>query len=220
MDKNLSMTIETGKIFNGMMQIADAKSELAERLNSTYTNRKLSMEGKQEEEKLCRSRYNEKYTSAIADMKEAILEIRNHVLSSKFEPSPELTAAIDFIRTMKEGGCLSPRLLDQQLSQFKGQEVNLIYMREKLKDCIGADVFDKFTFSGYSRADIDKPSQFIDPSKYFDQLEDAVNKNDNTTIALLTSGIVSRLGIDKSTNETSYYEKRQTNMTTERPPVM
>lgn len=220
MDKNLSMTIETGKIFNGMMQIADAKSELAERLNSTYTNRKLSMEGKQEEEKLYRSRYNEKYTSAIADMKEAILEIRNHVLSSKFEPSPELTAAIDFIQIMKKGGCLSPRLLDQQLSQFRGQEVNLIYLREKLKDCIGTDVFDKYTFSGYTRGDVDLPEKFIDPSKYFDQLEDAVNKNDNTMIALLTSGIVSRLGIDKSTNETSYYEKRQTNMTTERPLVM
>ena len=214
MDKNLSMTIETGKIFNGMMQIADAKSELAERLNTTYTNRKLSMEGKQEEEKLYRSRYNEKYTSAIANMKEAILEIRNHVLSSKFEPSPEL------IRTMKEGGCLSPRLLDQQLSQFRGQEVNLIYMREKLKDVIGTGAFDTFTFSGYTRGDVDLPEKFIDPSKYFDQLEDAVNKNDNTMIALLTSGIVSRLGIDKSTNETSYYEKRQTNMTTERPLVM
>ncbi len=220
MDKNLSMTIETGKIFNGMMQIADAKSELAERLNSTYTNRKLSTEGKQEEEKLYRSRYNEKYTSAIADMKEAVLEIRNYVLSSKFEPSPELTATIDFIRTMKEGGCLSPRLLDQQLSQFKGEEMNLVYLREKLKDCIGTDVFDKYTFSGYTRGDVDLPEKFIDPSEYFCQLEDAVNKNDNTTIAFLTSGIVSRLGIDKSTNETSYYEKRQANMTTERPPIM
>ena len=86
--------------------------------------------------------------------------------------------------------------------------MNLIYLREKLKDCIGTAPFDKLTFSGYSRADIDSPSQFIPPDAYFNQLRESIEKSDNTMIAYLANGIESRLGVESSEGKT-YKAERQ-----------
>lgn len=129
-------------------------------------------------------------------MQEAVTELQNAVITDEFRPSQEMDSTIDFIRVMKKGGCLSPRLLDEQLAKFKGQEVNLIFLREKLKDCIGTSPFDKFTFSGYSTGDIDNPPQFIEPTEYFNQLRTALEKGDSTTAHYLMNGVESRLGIE------------------------
>lgn len=115
---------------------------------------------------------------------------------------------IDFIQTMKAGGCLSDRILNEQLSKFRGEEMNLIYLREKLKDCIGTAPFDKLTFSGYSKADIDKPAQFIPPDRYFNQLRESLEKSDNTMTDYLMGGLESRLGIESADGK-RYKQERQ-----------
>lgn len=202
------MTITAGRVYAGMSKISKAKQELKNKLQEIYSDTKLSDEGKKEGELLWRNKYEETCKKAKEDMQEAINELQNAVVTDEFRPSQEMRDAVDFIVTMKKGGCLSDRLLNEQLSKFKGQEMNLIYMREKLKDWIGTDVFDKYTFSGYSKGDIDKPAQFISPDVYFNQLRESLEKEDNTMTAYLVDGLESRLGIESAEGK-QYKTERQ-----------
>ena len=208
MTRELELSINSGRIYAGMSKIAKAKQELRDRLQEIYRDPKLSDEGKKEYELLWRNKYEETCKKANEDMQEAITELQNSVNTSQFTPSQEMRDTIDFIETMKAGGCLSDRVLNEQLYKFKGQEMNLIYMREKLKDCIGTEVFDKYTFSGYSKGDIDKPTRFISPDAYFNQLRESLEKGDNTTTNYLMSGVESRLGIE-SVERKRYEAERQ-----------
>lgn len=208
MNKNLSMTVNSGRVYAGMSKISKAKKEFSEKLQEIYSDPKLSDTGRKEEEAIWRNKYEETCKKANEDMQEAVNELQNAVNGTQFTPSQEMRDAIDFITTMKKGDCLSDRILDEQLSKFKGQEMNLIYLREKLKDCIGTTPFDNLTFSGYSKADFDKPAQFIPPDAYFNQLREAIKKGDNTMIAYLANGIEERLGVE-SVEGKEYKAERQ-----------
>lgn len=208
MTKTLELSINSGRVYAGMSKISKAKQELKNKLQEIYSDSKLSDEGKKEYELLWRNKYEETCKKASADMQEAVNELQNAVVTDEFRPSQEMRDAIDFIETMKAGGCLSDRVLNEQLSKFKGQEMNLIYMREKLKDCIGTDVFDAYTFSGYSKGDINKPAQFIPPDRYFNQLRESLEKSDNTMTDYLMSGLESRLGIESADGK-RYKQERQ-----------
>lgn len=208
MTKTLELSINSGRVYAGMSKISKAKQELKNKLQEIYSDSKLSDEGKKEYELLWRNKYEETCKKASADMQEAVNELQNAVVTDEFRPSQEMRDAIDFIETMKAGGCLSDRVLNEQLSKFKGQEMNLIYMREKLKDCIGTDVFDAYTFSGYSKGDIDKPAHFIPPDRYFNQLRESLEKSDNTMTDYLMSGLESRLGIESADGK-RYKQERQ-----------
>ena len=202
------MTITAGRVYGGMSMISKAKQELKNKLQEIYSDTKLSDEGKKEYELLWRNKYEETCKKANEDMQEAVNELQNAVVTDEFRPSQEMRDTIDFVETMKAGGCLSDRVLNEQLSKFKGQEMNLIYLREKLKDCIGTDVFDKYTFSGYSKGDIDKPAQFIPPDRYFNQLRESLEKEDNTMTDYLMGGLESRLGIESADGK-RYRQERQ-----------
>lgn len=208
MTRELELSINSGRVFAGMSKIAKAKREFTDRVQEIYSNPKLSDEGKKEDELLWRNRYEETCKTVNDDMQEAINELQNAINTSQFTPSQEMRDTIDFITTLKKGGCLSSRVLNEQLSKFKGQEMNLIYMREKLKDCIGTDVFDKYTFSGYSKGDIDKPAQFVSPDAYFNQLRESLEKKDNTMTAYLMDELESRLGIESAEGK-QYKAERQ-----------
>lgn len=212
MDKNLEITINCGRIYAGMSKLAKAKQEFKDKLQEIYNNPKLSNEGKREEEILYRSRYEEICKKTNEDMLESVTELQNSVISSEFTPSQEMRDTIDFIQTMKKGGCLSDRVLSEQLGKFRGEEMNLIYLREKLKDCIGTIPFDKLTFSGYSKADVDKPAQFIPPDAYFSQLRESLEKEDNTTTSYMLNGLEERLGVE-SVEGKKYKAERQAGMT-------
>ena len=202
------MTITAGRVYAGMSKISKAKQELKNKLQEIYSDPKLSDEGKKEYELLWRNKYEETCKKANEEMQEAVNELQNAVVTDEFRPSQKLRDAIDFIETMKKGGCLSDRLLSEQLDKFKGQEVNLVYLREKLKDVIGTEVFEAYTFSGYTKADVDKPAQFIPPDRYFDQLRESIEKSDNTMIAYLANGIEERLGVE-SAERKRYEAERQ-----------
>ena len=202
------MTVNSGRIFAGMSKIARAKKEFSEKLQEIYSDPKLSDTGRKEEEILYRNRYEKTCREVNEDMQEAVNELQNAVNGTQFTPSQEMRDTIDFLETMKMGGCLSERIIDEQLSKFRGEETNLIYMREKLKNCIGTEVFDAYTFSGYSKADVDKPAQFIPPDAYFNQLREEIKKGDNTMIAYLANGIESRLNIE-SVERKRYEAERQ-----------
>lgn len=208
MNKNLSMTVNSGIIFGGMKKLEKAKKEFSEKLQEIYNNPKLSEEGKKGEEALYRGKYEESCKAINEDMQEAINELQTAVNTSQFTPTQEMRDTIDFIQTMKKGSCLSDRVLSEQLGKFKGQEMNLIYLREKLKDCIGTDVFDNLTFSGYTKGDIDKPAQFIPPDAYFNQLRESIEKSNNTMTAYLMTGLEERLGVE-STEGKQYKTERQ-----------
>ena len=209
MNKNLSMTVNSGRIYAGMGKIAKAKKEFSEKLQEIYSDPKLSDEGKREEEILYRNRYEKTCREVNEDMLEAINELQTAVNTSQFTPTQEMRDAIDFITTMKKGNCLSDRVLSEQLGKFKGEEMNLIYLREKLKDCIGVEVFDNLTFSGYSKGDIDEPARFISPDAYFNQLREAIKKGDNTMIAYLANGIEERLGVESAEGKQYKTERRE-----------
>lgn len=205
------MTITAGRVYAGMSKISKAKQELKNKLQEIYSDTKLSDEGKKEYELLWRNKYEETCREINENMQEAVNELQNAVVTDEFRPSQEMRDTIDFIVTMKKGGCLSDRLLNEQLSKFKGQETNLIYLREKLKDCIGTIPFDKFTFSGYSKADVDKPAQFIPPDAYFSQLRESLEKEDNTTTSYMLNGLEERLGIESAEGK-QYKTERQANI--------
>ena len=208
MTKTLELTINSGRVYAGMGKIAKAQQELKNKVEEIYSDPKLSDEGKREEEILYRNRYEKTCREVNEDMQEAVNELQNAVNGTQFTPSQEMHDTIDFIKTMKAGGCLSDRILDEQLSKFKGEEMNLIYLREKLKNCIGTAPFDKLTFSGYTKGDIDKPAQFISPDVYFNQLREALEKSDNTMTAYLMTGLEERLGIE-SVEGKEYKAERQ-----------
>lgn len=211
---NLELSINSGRIYEAMDEIAKAEQDFKDNLQKVYNNTRLSDEGKEEYELLWRNKYEETCKKANEDMQEAITTLQNAVVTDEFRPSPEMDSTVDFIETMKAGGCLSDRILNEQLSKFKGQEMNLIYLREKLKNCIGVEVFDKYTFSGYSTGDIDNPPQFIEPTEYFNQLRTALEKNDSTTAHYLMDGLESRLGIASSAGE-KYRERAMNDCTTD-----
>jgi len=208
MTKTLELSINSGRVYAGMSKISKAKQELRDKIREIYSDPKLSDEGRKEYESIWRNKYEETCKKAIEDMQEAVNELQNAVNGTQFTPSQEMRDTIDFVKTMKAGGCLSDRILNEQLSKFKGQEMNLIYLREKLKNCIGVEVFDKYTFSGYSKGDIDKPAQFISPDAYFNQLRESLEKSDNTMVAYLMDGLESRLGIE-SVEGKEYKAQRQ-----------
>ena len=208
MTKTLELSINSGRIFTGMSKISKAKQELRDKVQEIYSDPKLSDEGRKEYESIWRNKYEETCKKAIEDMQEAVNELQNAVNGTQFTPSQEMRDTIDFVKTMKAGGCLSDRILNEQLSKFKGQEMNLIYMREKLKDCVGTIPFDNLTFSGYSKGDIDKPAQFIPPDAYFNQLRESLEKSDNTMTAYLMDGLESRLGIESAEGK-QYKTERQ-----------
>ena len=208
MNKNLSMTVNSGRVYAGMSKIARAKKEFSEKLQEIYSDPKLSDTGRKEEEAIWRNKYEEACKKANEDMQEAVNELQNAVNGTQFTPSQEMHDTIDFIKTMKAGNCLSDMVLSEQLGKFKGEEMNLIYLREKLKDCIGTAPFDKLTFSGYTKGDIDKPAQFIPPDAYFNQLREALEKSDNTMVAYLMSGVEERLNIE-SVEGKEYKAERQ-----------
>ena len=194
MARKLELSITSGRIYAGMSKIAKAKRDFTDKVQEIYSNQKLSDEGKKEEEALYRNRYEETCKKANEDMEEAIVELQNAVNTSQFTPSQEMRDTIDFIETMQKGGCLSDRVLDEQLSKFK--------------NCIGTAPFDNLTFSGYSKGDIDKPAQFISPDAYFNQLRESLEKEDNTMTAYLMNGVEERLGI-KSAERKRYETERQ-----------
>ena len=208
MTRELELSINSGRIYAGMGKIAKAQQELKNKVEEIYSDPKLSDEGKREEEILYRNRYEKTWREVNEDMQEAVNELQNAVNGTQFTPSQEMRDTIDFLETMKMGGCLSERIIDEQLSKFRGEETNLIYMREKLKNCIGTEVFDKYTFSGYSKGDIDKPARFISPDAYFSQLRESLEKSDNTMTAYLMDGLESRLGIE-SVEGKEYKAERQ-----------
>lgn len=207
------LSINSGKIYAGMCRLAEAKQELKNKVQEIYSDPKLSDEGKTSEEALYRGRYEEICKKTNEDVLEAINELQTAVNTSKFTPTQEMRDVIDFIETMKAGGCLSDRLLSEQLSKFRGEEMNLIYLREKLKNCIGTAPFDNLTFSGYSKADFDKPAKFIPPDRYFGQLREALEKSDNTMIGYLADGLESRLGIE-SVGRQNYREQQKAKLQT------
>lgn len=208
MTRELELSINSGRIYAGMSKIARAKQELKSKVQEIYSDPKLSDEGKREEEALYRNRYEKTCREVNEDMLEAINELQTAVNTSQFTPTQEMRDIVDFIETMKKGGCLSDRILDEQLSKFAGQETNLIYLREKLKDVVGTEPFDAYTFSGYSKADVDKPAQFVSPDVYFNQLRESIEKSDNTMIAYLMSGVEKRLGVE-SAERKRYEAERQ-----------
>lgn len=209
MTRELELSINSGRIYAGMGKIAKAQQELKNKVEEIYSDPKLSDEGKREEEILYRNRYEKTWREVNEDMQEAVNELQNAVNGTQFTPSQEMRDTIDFLETMKMGGCLSERIIDEQLSKFRGEETNLIYMREKLKNCIGTEVFDKYTFSGYSKGDIDEPARFISPDAYFNQLREAIKKGDNTMIAYLANGIEERLGVESAEGKQYKTERRE-----------
>ena len=113
---------------------------------------------------------------------------------------------IDFVETMKAGECLSLRVLNEQISKYKGQKMNLIYLREKLKDIVGIEPFEKYTFSTYTVSDIDKKAQFVPPDNYFNQIRKSVEEGNNAMTTYLMNGLEDCLGIELSEGK-KYKEK-------------
>ena len=105
MTKTLELAVNSGRIYAGMMKLAKEKQDFQKRVDEIYSDPKLSDEGKKEYELLWRNKYEETCKKANEDMQEAVNELQNAVVTDEFRPSQAMRDTIDFIQTMKKGGC-------------------------------------------------------------------------------------------------------------------
>ena len=205
MKNKLDLTINSSRVYADINKIEESKQEFEEMLQSMYSNKNIQKEEKGEEA-LYRGRYEETCKLVYNDINIAITELQNAVNISKFTPSQDMKDTIDFVETMKAGEYLSLRVLDEQISKYKGQKMNLIYLREKLKDIVGIEPFEKYTFSTYTVSDIDKKAQFVPPDNYFNQIRKSVEEGNNAMTTYLMNGLEDCLGIELSEGK-KYKEK-------------
>ena len=130
------------------------------------------------------------------ELKENIEKINSHILHQKYGLSQGLKNSVEIIKLLKNNNILTERLLKNEIDKFKGQEMNLILMRELLKDTITLEAFDKYTFSGYTKGDFDSNPKFIDPTQYFKDMINFVDNYDENLLYYALDGLENRLGLE------------------------
>ena len=196
MEETLNLTITSGNIYKGIVDIREQKQLLQQKYNEINNNTRLSQQGKNEEKEYAKNEFSKKYNSITKEMKENIEKINSHILHQEYGLSQELKNSVEIIKLLKNNNILTERLLKNEIDKFKGQEMNLIFMREMLKDTITLEAFDKYTFSGYTKGDFDSNPKFIDPTQYFKDMINFVDNYDENLLYYALDGLENRLGLE------------------------
>lgn len=196
MEETLNLTITSGNIYKGIIDIREQKQLLQQKYSEINNNTRLSQQGKTEEKEYAKKEFSKKYNSITKEMKENIEKINSHILHQKYGLSQGLKNSVEIIKLLKNNNILTERLLKNEIDKFKGQEMNLILMRELLKDTITLEAFDKYTFSDYTKGDFDSNPKFIDPTQYFKDMINFVDNYDENLLYYALDGLENRLGLE------------------------
>lgn len=206
-------SITTGNIYDCMMQTEKLRKQFKEEVQEIQADRDLSNEGKEKRIAEAKERFNTKYSSLKADMLSGVAEIKNTIATTPYEYSADLEHSIDYIRVMADAGILTDAMFEHEMDKYKGNEMSLVYAREKLKGSIPVERFDTYTFSHYSDYDINGNRHIISPLEHFDKLEEYIKAGNDIMTAHMMEQTESKLGI-QSEGRQNYREQQKAKLQT------
>lgn len=190
------MTITTGKVYDAMMQAEKLREQFENAMQDINADRDLSEEGKEKKIAVIRTDYKKKNNDLKALMINAVEEIKGVIASTPYEYSADLEHSIDFIKTMADAGILTDAMFTHEMDKYRGQEVNYVFAREKLKGSIPIDRFNDYTFSTYGDYDVNGERSFVSPLEHFNKLEEYIESGNDIMTAHMMEQTENKLGIE------------------------
>lgn len=190
------MKITTGKVYDAMMQAEKLRERFENAMQDINADRDLSEEGKEKKIAVIRTDYKKKNNDLKALMINAVEEIKGVIASTPYEYSADLEHSIDFIKTMADAGILTDAMFTHEMDKYRGQEVNYVFAREKLKGSIPIDRFNDYTFSTYGDYDVNGERSFISPLEHFNKLEEYIKSDNDIMTAHMMEQTENKLGIE------------------------
>lgn len=190
------MKITTGKVYDAMMQAEKLREQFENVMQDINADRDLSEEGKEKKIAVIRTDYKKKNNDLKALMINAVEEIKGVIASTPYEYSADLEHSIDFIKTMADAGILTDAMFTHEMDKYRGQEVNYVFAREKLKGSIPIDRFNDYTFSTYGDYDVNGERSFVSPLEHFNKLEEYIKSDNDIMTAHMMEETENKLGIE------------------------
>ena len=190
------MKITTGKVYDAMMQAEKLREQFENAMQDINADGDLSQEGRQKKIALIKADYTKKNNDLKALMINAVEEIKGVIASTPYEYSADLEHSIDFIRTMANAGILTDAMFTHEMDKYRGQEVNYVFAREKLKGSIPIDRFNDYTFSTYGDYDVNGERSFVSPLEHFNKLEEYIKSDNDIMTAHMMEETEDKLGIE------------------------
>ena len=190
------MAIKTGGVYDAMMQAEKLRERFENAMQDINADRDLSEEGKEKKIAVIRTDYKKKNNDLKALMINAVEEIKGVIASTPYEYSADLEHSIDFIKTMADAGILTDAMFTHEMDKYRGQEVNYVFAREKLKGSIPIDRFNDYTFSTYGDYDVNGERSFISPLEHFNKLEEYIKSDNDIMTAHMMEQTENKLGIE------------------------
>ena len=207
------MAIKTGGVYDAMMQAEKLRQRFENAVHDVNADGDLSAEGKEKKIALIKADYTKKNDELKALMIDAVEEIKGTIASTAYEYDANLEHSIDFIKTMADAGILTDAMFTHEMDKYKGNEMSLVYAREKLKSCIPVERFDNYTFSHYSDYDMNGNRHIISPLEHFDKLEEYIKAGNDIMTAHMMEQTENKLGIE-SVGRRSYREQQKAKLQT------
>lgn len=207
------MTITTGGVYDAMMQAEKLRQQYENAVHDVSTDRDLSAEGKEKKIAVIKADYTKKNDELKALMIDAVEEIKGTIASTPYEYSADLEHSIDYLMTMADAGILTDAMFTHEMDKYKGNEMSLVYAREKLKGSIPVERFDTYTFSHYSDYDMNGNRHIISPLEHFDKLEEYIKAGNNIMTAHMMEQTENKLGI-ASVGRQKYREQQKAKLQT------
>lgn len=190
------MKITTGKVYDAMMQAEKLREQFENAMQDINADGDLSEEGKEKKIAVIRTDYKKKNNDLKALMINAVEEIKGVIASTPYEYSADLEHSIDFIKTMADAGILTDAMFTHEMDKYRGQEVNYVFAREKLKGSIPIDRFNDYTFSTYGDYDVNGERSFVSPLEHFNKLEEYIKSDNDIMTAHMMEETENKLGIE------------------------
>lgn len=190
------MKITTGKVYDAMIQAEKLRERFENAMQDINADRDLSEEGKEKKIAVIRTDYKKKNNDLKALMINAVEEIKGVIASTPYEYSADLEHSIDFIKTMADAGILTDAMFTHEMDKYRGQEVNYVFAREKLKGSIPIDRFNDYTFSTYGDYDVNGERSFVSPLEHFNKLEEYIKSDNDIMTAHMMEETENKLGIE------------------------
>lgn len=207
------MAIKTGGVYDAMMQAEKLRQRFENAVHDVNEDRDLSEQGREKKIAVIKADYTKKNDELKALMIDAVEEIKETIASTPYEYSADLEHSIDYIRVMADAGILTDAMFTHEMDKYKGNEMSLVYAREKLKGSIPVERFDTYTFSHYSDYDMNGNRHIISPLEHFDKLEEYIKAGNNIMTAHMMEQTENKLGI-ASVGRQKYREQQKAKLQT------
>lgn len=177
-----NLTIKMGSIAELCNRIRVTKAECNKRINDIVSNNIYSQEHKNITVKQYKEDCNKKVAELQAKIKDCIEDVKADTFKP-FEYSQELMQDVDYLATMQKAGALNSAMINNVIAKNKGNENNMLYLRQKMKDAgVSTACFDEYMFSEY-QVDLNGQTKFVEPTAFFDNLEKTINAGNDLLIA-------------------------------------